>query len=50
MLIYGTANPEGFGSDDYTGLYLTGDDINRITPQMLDIPVKMEHTVSLTHY
>jgi hypothetical protein len=46
MLLYGTANPEGFGSETYQGLYLTTDDIERITPQMLNIPVKVEHSVS----
>jgi hypothetical protein len=45
MLLYGTANPEGFGLD-YEGLYLTTGDIDRITPQMLNIPVKVEHSVS----
>jgi hypothetical protein len=43
MLLYGTANPEGYGSLDYDGLYLTSQDIDRITPQMVDIPVKVEH-------
>jgi hypothetical protein len=47
MLVYGTANPEGFGSETYAGLYLTTDDIDRITPQMLNIPVKVEHSVSV---
>jgi hypothetical protein len=49
MLLYGTANPEGFGSESYEGLYLTVDDIDRITPQMVNIPVKVEHTVSAAH-
>jgi hypothetical protein len=48
MLLYGTANPEGFGSETYEGLYLTAGDIDRITPQMVNIPVKVEHTVSAT--
>ena len=46
MLMYGTANPEGFGSESYEGLFLTSADINRITPQMVNIPVKVEHSVS----
>jgi hypothetical protein len=45
MLLYGTANPEGFGGESYEGLYLTATDIERITPQMVNIPVKVEHTV-----
>jgi hypothetical protein len=45
MLVYGTANPEGF-EDTYEGIYLTAEDINRITPQMVNIPVKVEHSVS----
>jgi hypothetical protein len=46
MLVYGTANPKGFGSDTYQGLYLTANDMHRITPQMVNIPVKVEHSVS----
>lgn len=43
MLLYGTANPVGYGDEDYEGLYLTDKDINDITPHMIDIPVKIEH-------
>jgi hypothetical protein len=46
MLLYGTANPSGFGTDEYQGLYLTSTDINHITPQMMGIPVKVEHSGS----
>jgi hypothetical protein len=49
MLLYGTANPEGFGTETYGGIYLTADDIDRITPQMLNIPVKVEHSVRILH-
>jgi hypothetical protein len=45
MLVYGTANPEGFGSETYQGLYLTSEDIDTITPQMVNVPVKVEHSV-----
>jgi tRNA 2-selenouridine synthase SelU len=44
MLLYGTANPEGFGSGEYDGIYLTTGDIDHITPSMVDIPVKVEHS------
>lgn len=43
MLVYGTANPVGFGDEDYEGLYLTDRDINKITPTMVGVPVKIEH-------
>lgn len=43
MLVYGTANPEGYGDANYAGLYLTDEDIDRITPQMVGVPVKIEH-------
>jgi hypothetical protein len=46
MLLYGTANPEGFGSESYQGLYLTSEDIDTITPCMVHVPVKVEHTGS----
>lgn len=43
MLVYGTANPVGYGNEDYEGLYLTDRDIDEITPQMVGVPVKIEH-------
>lgn len=43
MLVYGTANPVGYGTNSYEGFYLTNDDINTITPTMVGIPVKIEH-------
>lgn len=43
MLVYGTANPAGYGGDDYTGLYLTDRDLDRITPTIVGTPVKIEH-------
>jgi hypothetical protein len=46
MLVYGTANPKGFGSECYQGVYLTPDDIDNITPNMINIPVRVEHTGS----
>jgi hypothetical protein len=46
MLLYGTANPEGFGVDSYEGIYLTSQDIDKITPEMMNIPVKVEHSGS----
>ena len=44
-LVYGTANPEGFGSETYQGLYLTSEDIDTITLQMVSVPVKVEQSV-----
>jgi hypothetical protein len=44
MLLYGTANPVGFGTETYDGLYLTRKDIDEITPTMINIPVKVEHS------
>ena len=43
MLVYGTCNPEGYGDENYEGLYLTDTDIREITPMMPGIPVKIEH-------
>ena len=43
MLVYGTCNPEGYGDENYTGLYLTDADIREITPSMSGVPVKIEH-------
>jgi hypothetical protein len=43
MLVYGTANPVGYGTDYYEGFYLTDTDIDTITPTMVGIPVKIEH-------
>ena len=43
MLVYGTANPAGYGSDSYTGVYLTDVDIDNMIPGMRNIPVKIEH-------
>ena len=43
MLVYGTANPEGYGDAHYEGVYLTDRDIDQITPQMIGVPVKIEH-------
>lgn len=43
MLIFGTANPVGYGGDDYHGLYLTDRDIDENVPKMYGIPVKIEH-------
>tara|TARA_Y100000389_G_C17276424_1_gene420652 strand:- start:40 stop:474 length:435 start_codon:yes stop_codon:yes gene_type:complete len=43
MLVYGTANPVGYGNADYTGIYLTNGDIQKITPEMMGVPVKIEH-------
>ena len=43
MLVYGTCNPEGYGDENYEGLYLTEADIRNITPKMQGIPVKIEH-------
>lgn len=45
MLVFGTANPVGYGSEDYEGLFLTDKDINDITPNMVGVPVKIEHKV-----
>jgi hypothetical protein len=44
MLVYGTANPEGYGSVSYEGVFLTSGDIDNITPNMINIPVKVEHS------
>jgi tRNA 2-selenouridine synthase SelU len=35
---------QGFGSGAYEGIYLTSEDIDQITPTMVDIPVKVEHS------
>jgi hypothetical protein len=43
MLVFGTANPIGYGAEDYEGLFLTDKDINDITPNMVGVPVKIEH-------
>jgi hypothetical protein len=43
MLVYGTCNPEGYGDENYEGLYLTDADIKDITPKMSGIPIKIEH-------
>lgn len=43
MLVYGTANPVGYGNEDYNGIYLTSDDIDKITPTMKGVDVKIEH-------
>jgi hypothetical protein len=43
MLVYGTANPVGYGNEDYEGLYLTDKDLNDITPTIVGTPVKIEH-------
>jgi hypothetical protein len=43
MLVYGTCNPEGYGDENYEGLYLTDSDIKDITPKMSGIPIKIEH-------
>lgn len=43
LLLYGTANPVGYGDEDYNGIYLTDRDIDAITPTMAGIPVKVEH-------
>lgn len=43
MLLYGTANPVGYGNEDYNGIYLTDTDITKIVPEMKNVPVKIEH-------
>lgn len=43
MLVYGTCNPEGYGDEHYGGVYLTDADIREITPNMVGVPVKVEH-------
>ena len=43
MLVYGTCNPEGYGDANYAGVYLTDSDIREITPNMVGVPVKIEH-------
>lgn len=43
MLVYGTANPAGYGNGSYTGVYLTDVDIDNMIPSMQNIPVKIEH-------
>jgi hypothetical protein len=43
MLVYGTANPEGFGDHRYDGLYLTDSDIRLMIPEMVGTPIKVEH-------
>lgn len=44
MLVYGTANPIGFGDDSYNGLYLTDNDISSMVDHgMQGVPVKIEH-------
>jgi hypothetical protein len=43
MLVYGTANPVGYGDEDYQGLYLTDRDLDAITPTIVGTPVKIEH-------
>ena len=43
MLVYGTCNPEGYGDENYGGVYLTDADIRAITPHMVGVPVKIEH-------
>jgi hypothetical protein len=45
MLVYGTANPVGYGGNDYEGLYLTDGDLDKITPTIVGTPVKIEHKV-----
>lgn len=43
MLVYGTANPEGYSSETYQGVYLTDKDISDMVPRMLGVDVKVEH-------
>lgn len=43
MLVYGTANPVGFGDKEYNGLYLSAKDIQAMIPHMKGIPIKIEH-------
>jgi hypothetical protein len=43
MLVFGTANPEGFGGNDYGGVYLTDADMKSMVPSMAGIPIKIEH-------
>ena len=43
MLVFGTANPEGFGGQDYGGVYLTDKDIRSMVPSMVGVPIKIEH-------
>lgn len=43
MLVYGTANPIPYGSEDYNGLFLTSSDMDNMIPSMSGIPVKIEH-------
>ena len=43
MLVYGTANPEGVGDSNYSGLYLTDTDIQQMVSDMKGVPVMIEH-------
>lgn len=43
MLVYGTANPVPYGTEDYNGLFLTSSDMDGMIPNMSGIPVKLEH-------
>ena len=44
MLVFGTANPVGYGGEGYEGLYFTDGDIDSAMGCMLGIPVKIEHS------
>lgn len=43
FLAYGTANPEGYDSTTYDGVYLTDKDLAEMTPTMAGVDVKIEH-------
>lgn len=43
ILVWGTANPVGVADSSYAGIYLTDKDIDSIVPNMIGMPVKIEH-------
>lgn len=43
LLLFGTANPAGFGDASYDGIYLTDKDMNDMLPTMPGTKVLIEH-------